>query len=108
MEKEIAHLDVLERDDDMDGENDNYVKSDYYGGTPIVEYKYDEETKKYMRYGDDEQTIELESEKPIAVDNLFVVEADHEVIDDEQRRDIDTHSGGKGYLFQRGKVQEVD
>ena len=108
MEKEIAPLDFLEKDDEIDGENANYVKIDYYGGTPIVEYKYDEETKKYMRYGDDEQTIELESEKPIAVDNLFVVEADHEVIDDEQRRDIDTHSGGKGYLFQRGKVQEVD
>jgi len=108
IEKEIASLEFLEKDDEVDGEDANYVKIDYYGGTPIVEYKYDEETKKYMRYGDDEQTIELESEKPIAVDNLFVVEADHEVIDDEQRRDIDTHSGGKGYLFQRGKVQEVD
>src|SRR5699024_12278582 len=32
----------------------------------------------------------------------------HEVIDKELRRSINLHSGGKGYLFQRGKVQEVE
>lgn len=108
VEAEIPSLNFLEKGDEVDGEAANYVKIDYYGGTPIVEYEYDTETKKYMRYGDDEQTIELESEQPIGVDNLFIVEADHEVIDDEQRRDIDIHSDGKGYLLQRGKVQYVD
>src|SRR5699024_5037574 len=108
IERAIAPMDFMAKDDEMDGENAHYVTIDYDGGRAIVEDNYDEEAKKQLGYGDDEQTIELESEKTIAVDNLFVVEADHEVIDDEHRRDIYTHSGGKGYLFQRGKVQEVD
>lgn len=108
LEVEMEPLAFLQDDDEVSGEDANYVKIDYYGGTPLIEYEYDESTKKYIRYNDEEETIELESEKPITVDNVFIVEADHEVIDDEQRRDIDIYSGGKGYLFQRGKVQYVD
>lgn len=73
-----------------------------------MEYEYDTTLDQYIRFNDDEQTVELESEKPIMIDNLLIVEADHEVIDDELRRSIDIHSGGKAYLFQRGKVQYVD
>lgn len=105
---DIAPLTFLEKGEDVEGEDANYVKIDYYGGVPIVEYTYDASSKKYVRYNDGEQTIELESEKPLEFDNLFIVEADHEVIDDESRRAIDINSGGKGYLLQRGKVQYVE
>lgn len=105
---DIAPLSFVEKEETIEGEDANYVKIDYYGGVPIVEYKYDASNKKYIRYNDGEQTVELESEKPIEFDNLLIVEADHEVIDDESRRAIDINSGGKAYLLQRGKVQYVE
>lgn len=108
LQLDIAPLTFLEKDAEVVGEAADYIKIDYYGGMPIIEYEYDTSTQKYIRYNDGEPTIELESEKMIAVDNLFIVEADHEVIDEELRRSIDIDSGGKGYLFQRGKVQFVE
>ena len=104
---DIPPLPFLDKGEEVEGEEANYIKIDYYGGNPIVEYEYDETIDKYVRYNDGEQTIELESEKPIEFDNLFIVEADHEVIDDELRRAIDIHSGGNAYLFQQGKMQHV-
>ena len=98
----------IEEDTEIEGEEATYIKVDYYGSEPVVEYKYDKKTERYTRWNDGETTIELESEIPIEMDNVFIVEAEHEVVDEELRRDIDIHSGGKGYLFQKGKVQLVD
>lgn len=107
---EAEHEPLLFLDDDAHviGEDAKYVKLDYYGGVPIVEFKYNEETKKYHRYHDREETVELDTEEPIEIDNLFIIETDHEIFDDVGRRHIDIESGGKGYLLQRGKVQHVE
>src|SRR5690625_4812346 len=109
-EIEFSHepLVFLDEDSEVNGEDANYAKIDYYGGTPLVEFKYDETTEKYTQYMDQEQTIELNTEVPIQIDNVFIVESYHEVIDEQKRRHIDIVSGGKGYLLQRGKVQYVD
>src|SRR5690625_1783912 len=101
-------LEFLDQDAEINGEDANYAKIDYYGGTPVVEFKYDETTEKYTQYMDQEQTIELDTDVPIQIDNVFIVETYHEVIDEQKRRYIDIESGGKGYLLQRGKVQYVD
>lgn len=101
-------LTFLADDEEVNGDDANYVKIDYYGGKPTVEFTYDESTEKYTRFNDDEETIELESEMPIEVDNVFIVEADHEVIDKDMRRAIDIESGGVAYLLQRGKVQHIE
>lgn len=93
---------------EVDGEVANYAKIEYYGNTPYVEFEYDPTTKKYTRYNDGERSIELVSEKPLQIDNVFIVEADHEVIDADARRAIDIDSGGKAYLLQRGKVQYLE
>lgn len=107
---EMTHDPYLFTDDDaeIEGAEATHVTIDYYGSKPVVEYKYDEKTERYTRWNDGEASAELESEIPVEIDNVFVVEADHEVIDKELRRDIDIYSGGKAYLFQKGKVQEVD
>lgn len=70
-----------------------------------VHYTYD--GTKYVRSSGGEPTVDRETNTPIAVENVFVVEATHEVIDDYGRRHIDFTSGGKGYLFQKGTVQQV-
>ncbi|MFJ7754197.1 DUF3048 domain-containing protein [Peribacillus muralis] len=73
-----------------------------------VEYEYDATDKKYKRYSNGEQTVEYKSNKPILLDNILIIEATHQVIDEKGRRKIDLKSGGKGYLLQQGKVNEVE
>lgn len=100
-------LSFLDETDEVSGEDANYVKIDYYGGTPIMEFTYDEVTQKYTQTMDKNQTSDLETETAIAVDNLFIIETDHEVIDKQLRRRIDIDSGGEGYLLRQGKVEHV-
>lgn len=81
-----------------------YDKSDVWN----AEYEYDKQTEKYLRYSNNEQTKDLETGKPIAVDNLFIVEMDHQLIDDYGRRSVDLTSGGKGILLQKGVSRQVE
>ncbi|ASN07000.1 DUF3048 domain-containing protein [Virgibacillus necropolis] len=91
------------------GDSASHIKI-VYSDQPeeIVEYDYDEELGKYKRYSDQDQTVELNSNEPILVDNIFVVKTDHEVIDDAGRRAVDLTSGGEGYLVQKGKIQKLN
>lgn len=108
VEKEYEALSFMKEADEIIGDDANYVKLDYYGGVPIVEFMYNEDTEKYRRYHDQEITYELASEEDIQIDNLFIVEADHTVFDDVGRRAIDLEAGGNAYLLQKGKVQYVE
>ncbi|WP_087974673.1 DUF3048 domain-containing protein [Oceanobacillus rekensis] len=94
--------------DDLSGETANHVKI-VYSNNPsrIVEYSYDDANGNYYRSSDGEPTIELNSEDPILLDNVFIVETYHEVMDDAGRRAVDMESGGDAYLIQKGQVQEV-
>ncbi len=73
-----------------------------------VMYDFNEEEGKYERYSDGEQTIDYDSKAPVLVENLFIVETPHSVVDDAGRRDIDLESGGDAYLIQKGKLREVE
>ncbi|MDR7078367.1 hypothetical protein J2Y03_003419 [Neobacillus niacini] len=81
-----------------------------YSGSGVFNsiYEYDESVGKYTRYSDGDQTIDLETKKPILLDNLFIIETTHQVIDEAAHKEIDLESGGSGYLLQKGKVMEVD
>ncbi|RFU61860.1 DUF3048 domain-containing protein [Peribacillus glennii] len=72
-----------------------------------VQYEYDEALGKYKRFSNGEQTVEYGGETPILLDNLFIIEAPHHMIDNG-RRDIDITTGGIGYLLQKGKINEVE
>ncbi|NWQ42269.1 DUF3048 domain-containing protein [Bacillus sp. EB106-08-02-XG196] len=71
-------------------------------------YEYDASIGKYKRYSDGEQTIDYETKEPILLDNLFIIETTHQVIDEVAHKEIDLESGGSGYLLQKGKVMEVE
>jgi Protein of unknown function (DUF3048) N-terminal domain/Protein of unknown function (DUF3048) C-terminal domain len=73
-----------------------------------VQYKYDKAQQKYVRYSGGKQTIDYDTEQPVLMDNVLIVEMKHTVVDEAGRRDIDLTSGGKGYLFQKGIVREVE
>lgn len=73
-----------------------------------IVYEYDQTNDYYKRYDAGEQTIDFETEEAITMNNVFVIEAPHQVIDEEGRRDIDLKTGGNGYLFRNGFVEEVE
>ncbi|WLR51103.1 DUF3048 domain-containing protein [Bacillus tianshenii] len=78
-----------------------------YSNTNTVSYTYDEQTSMYQRYSSGEKTVDRETKIPIQLDNVLIVEAPHQVIDNAGRREIDLKAGGQGYLLQRGVLQEV-
>src|SRR5690625_285391 len=108
--KAVEPLPFLAEEETNDGDPAHHITISYEGKSPenAIEYVYDEQTEKLIRYEDQEQTVELNTEVPVEVDNLFIVEAHHEVIDDEGRRDIDLQSGGNAYLIQKGHLQKVE
>ncbi|MDQ1004339.1 hypothetical protein QFZ28_004879 [Neobacillus niacini] len=71
-------------------------------------YEYDELVGKYKRYSDGDQTTDYETKEPILLDNLFIIETTHQVIDEAAHKEIDLQSGGSGYLVQKGKAMEVE
>jgi len=71
-------------------------------------YEYDDTLSKYKRFSVGEQTIDLDSKEPILLDNIFIIETAHQVVDEVGHKKIDLESGGKGYLLQMGKVNEVE
>ncbi|MBU5213865.1 DUF3048 domain-containing protein [Heyndrickxia oleronia] len=80
-----------------------YSKSNVFN----VKYEYNNEIKKLLRYSDDEQTIDEDSNEPVLIDNLIIVEMEHHIIDNEGRRDINVTSGGKAYIVQNGMYREI-
>lgn len=72
------------------------------------QFKYNHDSQKYLRYSNGEQTVEFETKDPVAVDNVFILEAAHSTVDKKGRREVDLTSGGKGYLLQKGKWREVE
>lgn len=78
-------------------------------GTPSFDliYEYDTESGKYHRFSGSEETVDYESKNPVLLDNLLVVQMEHKIVDSAGRRSINLTSGGKGYLFQKGKVNEI-
>lgn len=71
-------------------------------------YVYDDEAGIYWQSINDIESVDAQSNDGIAVANVLVLEAPHETIDDAGRQSIDLASGGKGILFQAGKVVDVE
>lgn len=93
----------------LTGKNVSSVMISYFS-SPMFDcvYQYDSKLGKYKRYSGGVQTIDLENKQPILLDNIFIVEAVHQVQDSKGRRNIDLKSGGKAYLLQKGKLNEVE
>ncbi len=91
-----------------EGEEANSVMVSYYNNPLFnVIYDYNEKEGKYERFSNDEQTVEYDSNEPVLIENIFIVETTHKVVDDAGRRDIDLQSGGNAYLVQEGKLRKV-
>ena len=95
--------------DEVDGEIASSAMVSYFNSNLFNSiYEYDEDLGKYKRYTNGELTADYDSGDPVLLDNIFIVETDHKIIDDEGRRSIDLTSGGQAYLLQKGKWKEVE
>ena len=91
------------------GENASSVMVTYHSDQMFDSiYEYDSTIGRYKRFSGGEQTIDLETKEPILLDNIFVVEMKHNKIDTYGRQNIDLTSGGRAYLLQKGKVNEIE
>jgi hypothetical protein len=91
----------------LSGEEAKEVQISYGTSTFDVYYEYDDEANKYHRYSNGEETIDLDSKESVQLDNILIVEMDHQVIDNDGRKEINLTSGGSGYLLQKGVRNEV-
>jgi hypothetical protein len=109
METSPASLSFYNRDevDQLSGDKANKINISY-GQQFNNEYHYDQQSGRYSRSTDQNQTVEYDSGNPIQVDNLIVIETAHQVIDSAGRRKIDLTSGGKALLFQNGMLKELE
>lgn len=91
---------------DIEGTRVDEVTISYKGGE-TVGFTYSDKKKTYARSSNNEPTIDRETETPITVSNVFIVEAAHRVIDDAGRREINLTSGGDAILIQNGVAQNI-
>lgn len=108
-EREHEWVDFYEEDElsQITGEAVSDVNVRYYD-QQNVSYTYDPVSEKFERFADGEPSIDLVTEEQLSYDNVLIYETHHEVIDAQNRRFIDLESGGKGYLLQKGTIQEIE
>jgi hypothetical protein len=98
-----------EESKNITGTDASTVKIKYANGSVSNStFEFDAATGKYKRFSVDKQTVDLDTNEPVLLDNIFIIEAVHEFIDSYGRRAIDFESGGKAYLLQKGKVNQVE
>lgn len=103
----VPALPFLDEDTKIDGEAAVEISINYGSSVNNVVYQYNKEENNYIRIVGGEQSLDLETEIPVLIDNIFIVEMSHKVIDNVGRRAIDISSGGEGFLIQNGVYQAV-
>lgn len=78
-----------------------------YNSAYRVGYQYDAEKEIYTRTINDKPHADAITKETLSTTNLMVVLTKHKVLDSEGRLSVDLKAGGKGYLFQGGKVLEI-
>jgi hypothetical protein len=103
------HFQTEEESKSLTGDSADSVKISYSSNNMFdATYQYDSGLGRYKRFSGGEQTVDYETKEPILLDNIFIVEAVHQIVDSAGHRTIDLKSGGKGYLLQKGKVNQVE
>lgn len=93
----------------IEGEAASRVEVNYSNNPQeTITYVYDEAEEVYHRFIGEQQTMDMETEEPVQLENVFILETAHEVIDDEGRRAVDFSTGGNAYLLQQGKLQQLE
>ena len=93
---------------ELAGEEANHVSISYYDQISNSSFEYDKTLQKYKRFSNEQQTVDYDTEEPILIDNVLIIETKHRIIDSSGRRNIDLTAGGKAFLIQKGKKIDVE
>lgn len=96
-----------EEESAIEGEVFSKVKVSYSASSYDVTYEYDKASETYARYTAGVKTADYQTDDPVEIDNILIMEAEHQVVDSKGRRDIDLESGGNAYLLQKGKLLTI-
>ena len=91
----------------LKGEDATNVTVEYGDSSYDVTYVFVHEDQVYERYTKGVQTVDADTGTSVALNNIIVLEAPHKVVDSEGRRDINLSNGGDAYLFQNGKMNQI-
>lgn len=97
----------LKEDEEVGGTEQSSATISYSTKTFEVRYEYDPASSTYKRFSAGAQTIDNETGDPVLLNNIFIVETNHRTIDSYGLLDIDLTSGGRAFLLQKGKLQEI-
>ncbi|PSL47048.1 Protein of unknown function (DUF3048) [Salsuginibacillus halophilus] len=107
-ERAINSLSFSEDEPDVSSSEAFEAEITYPQGQYNVTYTFDETEEAYMRSSDGDETVDERTSERIGAENIFIMSASHNVIDDEGRRDISLQEGGRGYLLRGGEMYDVD
>ncbi|SDF52573.1 Protein of unknown function [Fontibacillus panacisegetis] len=93
-----------DENDPVEGDIANSVEIKFQLSNYLVTYEYDATTKLYKRYINGKPHTDLDTQEPITAANVVVLGADHKVLDDVGRLEVNLETGGEAILFQRGKM----
>ena len=108
-EKENVLNYVIDEVNLEDGEIADTVTIPYsYSNT--VKYKYDADSKEYVRYSRGEKQVDWDSEKPITTKNIIITKARNSTLNDgsgKGRQTLDNVDTLDGYYITNGKAIEI-
>lgn len=108
LEKTVSPLTFLTEDEMNDLQGDEAAEATIqYSNRYSVTYNYDASANEYTRFIGQEQTVDYETNEPLTVANILVIETNHQVLDDVGRRAVDLTSGGNAILLQNGIARDI-
>ena len=81
-----------------------------YSYSNVVEYEYDNVTKRYTRYSRDKKQVDWETGETVTTKNIIIVKCDNWTLNDGSgagRQTIDNVKALKGYYITNGKAIEI-
>ncbi|WP_158734633.1 DUF3048 domain-containing protein [Alteribacillus sp. YIM 98480] len=79
----------------------------WYRDKYSVQFEYNEREEAYERSSDHEPTLDEKESARVSPENVLIIEAPHQVVDDKGRRQINFEAGGKGLLLQKGELLQI-
>lgn len=106
--KSVTPLTFLTEDeiDELGGEEAHEVTVQYNNRYSVT-YNYNASTNEYTRSIGQEQTVDYETDEPLTLANVLIIETAHRFLDDAGRRAIELSSGGNAILLQNGIARHI-
>ncbi len=88
----------------IEGQEATNIELDYGYSEYLINYKYDEKNKGYLKYYNQEKVVDEANQKDAVFTNIIVQQAQQYAHSDGIHTVIETVGSGKGYYFSQGKV----